>query len=60
MFDQVGRIGQATVSRDICNPFTLITEITKTGEEQFHVKVRSTTLSDYDSNMLTYTISSIL
>ena len=36
--EEVGRIGQSTVSRDICNPFTLITEITKTGEEAFHVK----------------------
>lgn len=36
--EEIGRIGQSTTSKEICNPFTLITEITKTGEEAFHVK----------------------
>lgn len=36
--EELGKIGLASKSRDICNPFTLVTEILKTGEDSFNVK----------------------
>jgi hypothetical protein len=36
--EEIGKIGLASKSRDICNPFTLVTEILKTGEDSFNVK----------------------